>query len=261
MRQSLLHGCFNGLTAPFYFAHQHSALHRGDAEIGQDLGVGLFGKIALRFLSDEERSKFVLDDLKDKAEVLADKFIIICHFVSQGSEGAAAGHFIALLQFDLGTEPHLQILPRIDFIADARCASLYLIQMRLKYFVDEAFFALEIVIELPLSCSRSFDDFIGAGSASSLLVKQICRAVNNSQSGFCASHELSSHNLSVPGGTTAIRDVHAPRWSPLRSLYLISVFSITINSVFFGGLPSAGGEVPGSCNSTAGRRIVPHGTA
>jgi hypothetical protein len=71
MRQSLLNGCFNGFTAPLYFPHPHSALHRSDAEVRHVLGVGSFDEESPRFFSDEECNQFVLDDFEDKAEVLA----------------------------------------------------------------------------------------------------------------------------------------------------------------------------------------------
>jgi hypothetical protein len=65
-----LDGCFDSLATPFYFAHQHGALHRSDAEVSDPLGVGLLGEPSLRFLSDEERSQLILDDFEDETEVL-----------------------------------------------------------------------------------------------------------------------------------------------------------------------------------------------
>src|SRR5215472_7022266 len=74
MGESFQHCRFNGLAAPFYFAHQHRALHRSDAEVSHALGFGAFGKVSPRFLSDEESSQLVLDDFEDETEVLTNQF-------------------------------------------------------------------------------------------------------------------------------------------------------------------------------------------
>src|SRR5215470_8531863 len=100
------------------------------------------------------------------------------------------------LQFHMSAEPFFQVAPRADFVVDRRSAILNLIKISLQHFVNEAFLAFEVVIELAFSGSRSLDDVIGAGRPGSLLVKQVrCRA-NNSQAGFRASGETCLHTCS-----------------------------------------------------------------
>jgi len=50
VRESFLHGCFNRLAAALYLAHQHGALHRGDAEISHTFGVRRLAEVSLRSL-------------------------------------------------------------------------------------------------------------------------------------------------------------------------------------------------------------------
>src|SRR5262252_9280039 len=59
VRQSFPDGCFNSLATPFYLAHEHSALHRGDAKVSHAVGIGLLENLSLCFLSQEEGSEFV----------------------------------------------------------------------------------------------------------------------------------------------------------------------------------------------------------
>ena len=56
-----------------------------------------------------------------------------------------------LLQFHMSAEPFFQVAPRADFVVDRRSATLNLVKIRLEYFVNEAFLAFEVVIELPLA--------------------------------------------------------------------------------------------------------------
>src|SRR5215471_7863784 len=101
-----------------------------------------------------------------------------------------------LLQFDMSAEPFFQVAPRADFVIDRRSATLNLVKIGLKHFVNETFLAFEVVIELAFPSSRSLDDVIGAGRARSLLVKQVRCCANNSQAGFRAPDETRLHTCS-----------------------------------------------------------------
>src|SRR6266849_1391035 len=91
-------------------------------------------------------------------------------------------------------EPLFQIRPGIDFVVDWTRAALDHREMTLQYFVYEAFFALEIVVELPLPGTGSFNDFVRAGSAHSLFVKQVCCNLNDAESCLGASNESRFHS-------------------------------------------------------------------
>jgi hypothetical protein len=193
MRQRFSDRCFNSVAIPIYFANEHSALNRGDAKIGHSLFVGLLGKPSLGFFFDEERSEFILYNFEDQAEVLAGQFVVFGHFVSHGSKWSAASHLKTLLQFDLCAEPLLQILPGVDFIANWRAACLDLLQICLKHLVYEAFLAFEIVIKLALPGPGGFNDFVRAGGAKSLFVKQVRSSPNDAKSGLRAPRESRFH--------------------------------------------------------------------
>src|SRR5262249_40960715 len=68
--------------------------------------------------------------------------------------------------------------------------------MALQHLVDQAFFALEVVIELALPGGRSLDDFVRAGGANSLLVEQIGGHLENAEPCVCASRVLRFHGTS-----------------------------------------------------------------
>src|SRR5215470_17468972 len=129
------------------------------------------------------------------------------------------------LQLHMSAEPFFQVAPRADFVVDRRGATLNLVKIRLEHFVNETFLALEVVIELPFSGSRSLDDVIGAGRPRSLLVKQVrCRA-NNSQAGFRASDETCLHAFSSYLYPKVQHELHAIAGSIspfVTSLYLFS---------------------------------------
>jgi hypothetical protein len=70
VRHRFARGCLDGLAAPFYLAHQHRTLDRGDAKIGHALGVGAFTEPALGLLLEEKCGQLVLDHLEDEADIL-----------------------------------------------------------------------------------------------------------------------------------------------------------------------------------------------
>src|SRR5215472_5331586 len=131
-----------------------------------------------------------------------------------------------LLQFHMSAEPFFQVAPRADFVVDRRSAALNLVKIRLEHFVNETFLALEVVIELAFSGSRSLDDVIGAGRTRSLLVKQVrCRA-NNSQAGFRAFDEMRLHTCSsylYPKVQPVLHAIAGSISPFVTSLYLFSV--------------------------------------
>src|SRR5215469_9124922 len=126
----------------------------------------------------------------------------------------------------MSAEPFFQVAPRADFVVDRRSAALNLVKIRLEHFVNETFLALEVVIELAFSGSRSLDDVIGAGRTRSLLVKQVrCRA-NNSQAGFRTPDETCLHTCSSNLYPTVQHTLQAIAGSSspfVTSLYLFSV--------------------------------------
>ena len=77
VRQSFLDGCFNGVAAPLYLAHEHGALYRSDAEVRHALRVGLLGKLSLRFLSQEEGRELAPDNFEDETEVLPTREVCV----------------------------------------------------------------------------------------------------------------------------------------------------------------------------------------
>src|SRR5215469_12870129 len=226
MCERLCDANFDGFAAPLYFAHEHRALDRRDAEVSHAFWVGLLGQLSRGLFFDEERRQLVFNDFENEADVLADQLIIHSGFVPQGPERTTACHFVMLLQFHMSAEPFFQVAPRADFVFDRRSATLNLVKIRLEHFVNETFLAFEVVIELALSGSRSLDDVIGAGRTRSLLVKQVrCRA-NNSQPGFRASDETCLHTCSSDLYQRVHSKLHAKAGSISRlapSLYLFSV--------------------------------------
>src|SRR5215471_1110037 len=126
----------------------------------------------------------------------------------------------------MSAEPFFQVTPRTDFVVDRRRSIFNLVEIRLEYFVNEAFLSFEVVIELPFSGSRSLDDVIGAGRTRSLLVKQVrCRA-NNSQAGFRAPDETCLHTCSSNLYPKVQPELHAIAGSVspfVTSLYLFYV--------------------------------------
>ena len=144
----------------------------------------------------------MLYHFKEVAEVLADKSVVLCQLVAHGPERAATGHFVSLLQLEVSLKPLFQILPRIDFVVDGSGAVLNGCQVALQHLVDQALFALEVVIELAFPGGGSLNDFIRAGSANSLLMEQIGGNPNNSEFCFCTFRVLgfrfASLNLYYP---------------------------------------------------------------
>src|SRR5215472_16515607 len=235
MRERLRDASFDRFAALVYFPYEHRALDRRDTEVGHALWVGLPGQLSLGLFFDEERRQLAFNDFENKADVLANQFIIHCRFVPQGSERTTARHFVTFLQFHMSAKPFFQIEPRADFVVDRRSATLNLVKIRLEHFVNETFLAFEVVIELAFSGSRSLDDVIGAGRTRSLLVKQVrCRA-NDSQAGVRAPHETWLHTYSsklypqVQYESNAIAGSIPPF---VTSLYLFSV-SEYINKIRF----------------------------
>ena len=154
--------------------------------------------------SAKERSKFVFHDFEDEAEVLTYQFIIFGHFVSDRSERTASRHTEALLQLDLRKEPPLQILPAGDFVLDGRVAALDRLQMNLEDFVNQAFLALEIVIELAFPRPRSLDNLVRAGCASPLFVEEVGGGPDDAKSRLCSPRKSRFH-----GSPYLYRNVHS----------------------------------------------------
>src|SRR5215469_5261725 len=226
MRERLRDASFDRFAVLVYFPHEHRALDRRDTEVGHALWVGLPGQLSLGLFFDEERRQLAFNDFENKADVLANQFIVHSRFVPQGSERTTARHFVTLLQFHMSAKPFFQIEPRADFVVDRRSAILNLVKIRLEHFVHETFFAFEVVIELAFPGSRSLDDVIGAGRTRSLLVKQVrCRA-NNSQAGVRAPDETCLHACSSHLYQRVQSKLHAMAGSIsllVASLYLFSV--------------------------------------
>src|SRR5712692_4531445 len=216
---------FHNLATPADLAHEHGALDCGYAKVSHAIFIGGSGQPALRFLSDEESGELVFHNLEDQAEVLAYQLIVFGHFVPDGSEGTTSRHTGALLQFDLRKQPAFQILPSGNFVLEARGAGLDGFQMGLQDFVNQAFLALEIVIELALPGARGFNDLVRAGGANPLLVKQVSGSPNDAKPGFRAPHKSRFHRLPllVPV-STIVNGLFVESGRPLGSiLYLISV--------------------------------------
>src|SRR5215471_20656025 len=126
----------------------------------------------------------MLHDFKQVTEILADESVLLRQLVAYRPERTAASHFVSLLQVHMSLKPTFQILPGIDFVVDGSIAILDRCQVALQHIVDQTLFALEVVIELALPGRRSLNDFLWAGGANSLLVKQIGGHLNNAN--FCA---------------------------------------------------------------------------
>src|SRR5215467_6592044 len=125
----------------------------------------------------------MLHDFKQVTEILADESVVLRQLVAYRPERTAASHFVSLLQVHMSLKPAFQILPGIDFVVEWSIAIFYRCQVALQHIVDQTLFALEVVIELALPGRRSLNDFLGAGSTNSLLVKQIGGHLNNAK--FC----------------------------------------------------------------------------
>src|SRR5215469_14499077 len=226
MRERLRDASFDRFAVLVYFPHEHRALDRRDTEVGHALWVGLPGQLSLGLFFDEERRQLAFNDFENKADVLANQFIVHSRFVPQGSERTTARHFVTFLQFHMSAKPFFQIEPRADFVVDRRSGTLNLVKIRLEHFVNETFLAFEVVIELAFSGSRSLDDVIGAGGSRSLLVKQLRCGANNSQAGFRSPDEARLHACSsslypkVQPKLHAIAGIISPY---VTSLYLFSV--------------------------------------
>src|SRR5262249_32728744 len=139
----------------------------------------------------------MLHDFKKVTEILADESIVFRQLVAHSSERAAASHFVSLLQIHLSLKPTFQILPGIDFVVDGSIAILDRCQVALQHLVDQALFALEVVIELALPGAGSLNDFIRAGSANSLLVEQVSGNPDNAEFRVCAFSVLGFHGASL----------------------------------------------------------------
>src|SRR5215813_2169258 len=67
VRQRFLDGRLDRLGVSFDLAHQHGALDRGDAEVGQSILIGPGSEPSLRLFPDEEGPQLVLYDLEQVA--------------------------------------------------------------------------------------------------------------------------------------------------------------------------------------------------
>jgi hypothetical protein len=72
VRQDFPGGRLNREAAPFDFPEEHRALNRGDAEVSQFFRIGLPDEPPSCLLSDKKCRQFILCQLEDKTEVLAD---------------------------------------------------------------------------------------------------------------------------------------------------------------------------------------------
>ena len=126
---------------------------------------------------------------------MAYQLIVFGHFVADRSERTASRHAEAFLQFDLSKKPSFQIHPGTEFVFHERRAAFDGFQMHLKHFVNEAFLAPEIVIELALACPGSLDNLVRACCANSLFVKEVGGNPDDPKSCLRSPCKPGSHNL------------------------------------------------------------------
>src|SRR5215475_3520003 len=181
VRQRFLDGRLDRLGVSFDLAHQHGALDRGDAEVGQSILVGVGGESSLRLFPDEEGPQLVLYDLEQVAQVLPDELVRLRHPVGDGAERAAAQHTKPLLQLDVRGEPAFQVLPGADLIVDGAGACLHDLDVAQQDLVDQPLLASEIVIELALARPRVFQDLVRARCTDTLLMEEIGRRAHDAQ--------------------------------------------------------------------------------
>src|SRR5215469_12455911 len=131
MAECLAYSRLNKPTAAFDLPHQHCSLHRGDAEVGEGVFIGVGSNRAPCLLPNEKRSQLAFDNLKDQAEILADELVILRDLVADCAERTSALHSESLLQCDLCHEPSFQVVPRFDVVLKRRGAGANGLQVRL----------------------------------------------------------------------------------------------------------------------------------
>src|SRR5262245_18524579 len=151
MRYGLSYCGLDRSDIPFDLTDKHGALNRGDAEMRKLVFVGVRGKTAGRLLADEERGQLILHNFREKADILADQFIILANFIADGPDRTATGHVESLLELDVPVEPAFQIVPGVDFVADGIGARLERIQIIPEHCVHQSFLTFEVVVELALA--------------------------------------------------------------------------------------------------------------
>src|SRR5262245_4263900 len=181
VRQRFLDGRLDRLGASFDLAHQHGALDRGDAEVGQSILIGPGSESSPRLFPDEEGPQLVLYDLEQVAQVLPDELVRLRHPVGDGAERAAAQHAKPLLQLDVRGKPAFQVLPGADLIVDGAGACLHALDVAQQHLVDQSLLAAEIVIELALARPRGFQDLVRARCTDTLLMEEIGRRAHDAQ--------------------------------------------------------------------------------
>src|SRR5262249_55868434 len=105
-------------AAAFDFAHQHRALNRRQAKVGELVLVNLRIESTAGLLLDEERRDLGSGNFENQTEVLAYQFVVLRDLVANGAERAAARHPVPLLQRHLRGKPSFEIVPRVDVITE-----------------------------------------------------------------------------------------------------------------------------------------------
>src|SRR5262249_51326822 len=181
---------------------------------------------------DEERSQPILQQFKDKENVLANQFVLFRYLAGYGADRTASAHFEFFLQVNECTIELLDVLPIRYLQIDEISGITEDLDMTFQDLVDKSCLTFKIMIKLAFTGRGRFNDPVRAGGSHTLLVKQFAGHANNAKPGGSTVHRSRSHkNLaylqntkqySFPGTQTV---PSSPGFTKLRLILITAAMS------------------------------------